>query len=543
LLRTTDGVNWSAVPQIPGTFMGDLVETGLRTGVVYNGRMYLTNGTSRGEGTLIESANPAAGGDSFRAVLAPGTLVWDVMPYNDALYVGVIRQAGQSTFFEVAKTDASGSPPYPLTPVIPQGGYGPNPASQTVVSMAVFEDRLYVGTYNPASGGELYRINPDDTWDLVVGQPRATPNGRKEPLSGLEPGFGWPYNVQIYRMHEYNGILYLGTLDIARDVTETFPNLGLDDELSWHYGFDLYRTDDGVNFEATTITGFGDPFQIALRTFATTPHGLFMGAGSYWYGLRIWQQLPTLSTTFMPAVMVSGAAGAQAQPASTPVEPARATCPATGPRHLQADFSPTGVILSWDPQATGGQYRVLRAGSKPAPMPAEKGSAQSGAVLSPFVEVGTATGFYYVDQSAAPGEVYHYQVETYRMKTDEPLGRAPFGPGCPALRSNLVRIPSLAPDVSFASLQAGFTAWGDQPVLTTVHLLQEAEQLAAQSEPAKARERLSALRAGLQSGAYGEVPAWRLADLNTSLNTLDRRLLLQQAGVLSLALGSSTQPR
>jgi hypothetical protein len=53
-----------------------------------------------------------------------------------------------------------------------------------------------VGT---ATQTEIIRINPDDTWDLVVGPPRAMPllNGGVEwkyPLSGLNAGFGHTLN-------------------------------------------------------------------------------------------------------------------------------------------------------------------------------------------------------------------------------------------------------------------------------------------------------------------------------------------------------------
>jgi hypothetical protein len=281
LLRTTDGVTFEPVPQAPGTFLGDLPLTGLRSGAIYNGRMYLTNGTARGEGTLIEAQNPAAGDDSFREVMAPGTTVWDVVSYNGFLYVGTATPSG----FAVLKTDARGSPPYTFTTVITAGGYLNNP-SPSVVSFQEFAGRLYVGTYLPA---ELYRLNPDDTWDLIVGRARQTPAGMKNPLSGLEPGFGWPYNVQIYRMHVHDGALYLGTLDTSREVTEAQPGPVLDLLLRWHYGFDLYRTVDGEFFEPVTINGFGDGFQVGVRTFETTPYGMFLGASNYWYGFRLWR--------------------------------------------------------------------------------------------------------------------------------------------------------------------------------------------------------------------------------------------------------------
>lgn len=293
LLRSTDGINFTAVPQDPNTYMGDLALTGLRSGTIHNGRMYLTNGAARGEGILIESADPATGNNSFHEVMPAGTIVWDAISYNGFLYVGIVNENG----FSVVKSAVQGSPPYEFVTVIPEGGYLSVP-SKSIVSFQIFKDSLYVGTYYPA---ELYRIHSDDTWDLLVGEARSTPTGWKYPLSGLAEGFGWPFNVQIYRMHAYNGELYLGTLDVSREITEAIPNPELDAMLSWQYGFDLYRTVDGQIFEPVTVNGFNDEFQIVVRTFSTNEYGLFMGTGSYWYGLKIWR-LAEGAKIFLPFV-------------------------------------------------------------------------------------------------------------------------------------------------------------------------------------------------------------------------------------------------
>ena len=55
-------------------------------------------------------------------------------------------------------------------------------------------------------------------------------------------------------------------------------------------GFDLYVTEDGVNFETVTIDGFGDPYNHGLRVFATTDQGLCLGTANPFYGTQIWIQ-------------------------------------------------------------------------------------------------------------------------------------------------------------------------------------------------------------------------------------------------------------
>ena len=38
-------------------------------------------------------------------------------------------------------------------------------------------------------------------------------------------------------------------------------------------GFDLYVSEDGVNFQTITVDGFGDPYNHGLRVFAATDQG------------------------------------------------------------------------------------------------------------------------------------------------------------------------------------------------------------------------------------------------------------------------------
>ncbi len=55
-------------------------------------------------------------------------------------------------------------------------------------------------------------------------------------------------------------------------------------------GFDLYVTEDGVNFETVTIDGFGDPYNYGLRIFAVTDQGLCVGTANAFYGTQVWIQ-------------------------------------------------------------------------------------------------------------------------------------------------------------------------------------------------------------------------------------------------------------
>ena len=96
------------------------------------------------------------------------------------------------------------------------------------------------GTNRPT---ELYRINQDDSWDLIVGEPRLTPQGPKAPLSGMGIGFGSWFNGHFWRMAVHEGQLYVTTWDASVGLAPSDP---LDILFSSQYGFDFFRTRDGV---------------------------------------------------------------------------------------------------------------------------------------------------------------------------------------------------------------------------------------------------------------------------------------------------------
>jgi hypothetical protein len=300
ILRSTDGTTFEPIPQDPGTVLGDLGQdqATFRDMEVFDGRFYVINGKIQGHGSVLEAEDPAGGNDNFQWITPQDMRVFEIAPFNGFLYLGL---SDRINGYAVAKTDATGTPPYQFTPVVTDGGFLQPGPSISVVSMHVFKDRLYVGTDAPV---ELIRINPDDTWDLVVGDPRETPDGWKHPLSGMGSGFDWPSNKHLWRMQDHEGTLYLGTNDTALRWGKAMPWMA--DQLEPGYGFDLYRTEDGQSISPITLNGFGDKYQIGIRAFASTPHGLFVGTVSFWYGLRIWQgTVPEVYDLYLPLVLRS----------------------------------------------------------------------------------------------------------------------------------------------------------------------------------------------------------------------------------------------
>lgn len=54
-------------------------------------------------------------------------------------------------------------------------------------------------------------------------------------------------------------------------------------------GFDMYVTSDGINFQAVTTNGFGDPYNHGLRAFATGDDWMVIGTANPFYGTQLWE--------------------------------------------------------------------------------------------------------------------------------------------------------------------------------------------------------------------------------------------------------------
>lgn len=283
LLRSTDGVTFEPVPQDRGTVLGDLDANNFRSLAVFRDKLYVTAGSIWGDGPLYESANPAAGNNTFRLVTPPGMRVFSIEVFDNQLYVGTTDVAGG---WGIYRTTGLGSAPYTFVPVVTGAAHHPGEPSlpTSVISFETFNGSLYAGTDGL---GDVVRVHADDTWDLIVGAPRATPAGFRVPLSGLGGGFNWSGNVLIWRMAVHDGALFIGTFDSSSFLKE---NLVLGPILRPHMGAKMYATRDGRFFRVLAYNSFdGDFLNYGIRTFASTPYGLFIGTANEWYGTEVWR--------------------------------------------------------------------------------------------------------------------------------------------------------------------------------------------------------------------------------------------------------------
>ncbi len=153
-------------------------------------------------------------------------------------------------------------------------GFG-NRNNNALMSSKVFGDYLYMGTQNWIDGAEIWRTRDGTTWEPV------TQNGFcgiKGPITIDDKEINIS-NVYMWRMHEYNGKLFVGT-----------AQCGL--------GCQIWMSPSGNpgTFKQVNRNGMdGDMLQWGARSFETFKDKLYVGTASYPFplsrkaGCEIWR--------------------------------------------------------------------------------------------------------------------------------------------------------------------------------------------------------------------------------------------------------------
>lgn len=476
ILRSTDGETFEPLMtpleiKINSATVGEEWAIGYRAMAVYDDRLFVTAGGGLlGDGVVLEVLNPSTTAPTTFVQRSPNTLqIYEMEPFDGELYVGV-GDTKNNQGYSVHKMEAQPDGQFTLTPVV-TGGAGRGNDVTSVVSMHVYKGRLYVGSNGwytrPPPPSELIRINPDDSWDLVVGLPRLywEDLSFKYPISGEGDGFGNQFNAHFWRMqctpspacHSFNDLrdqpLYLGTNDFSWAL-RSVPDLGL--LLSPGYGFDAFGTCDGQYWWNMTSNAFGDgKYNFGLRTMAwgsgASGSGHFMGSANHAEGTSVWENSGD------PCLQVSGSTSSTSGTTPTSED----TAGPTTPTRLLTDVQACGTVLSWDPSSGAVKYRVLRAEYQPKEVffeppptlpqggtlegvPPKPGSPLSLTsvratvwIPGPFSSIGTTAGTSLSDRNTTPGARYVYQVVA------EDSSRAVSGP------SNSATVPSQRPAITF----------------------------------------------------------------------------------------------
>jgi len=304
ILRSYDGENFSVVSE-PG--LGNPRISTFRSLNVFDGHLWAppagegVNFNSNRASIIMRSADPDVGKWEQACERGFGDHtnngIFDTAVFNGHLYAGTFNHYNG---YQVWKTPANGGGPCQWTKVIERGAYR-GPLSQIAMALCAFDGALYVGSsiqnggydrYNlvgPASG-EIIRIFPDDSWDLLMGTPRDTPVGKKYPLSGLGPGFDSIFAGYIWRMVVHDGWLYVTTFDwslflhwahrASPTAQKLVKHFGVDRLVEVGGGFEIFRTKDGINWIPVSRTGMGNPYNYGGRTLVSAPEGLFIGTAN-----------------------------------------------------------------------------------------------------------------------------------------------------------------------------------------------------------------------------------------------------------------------
>jgi SAM-dependent methyltransferase len=302
LLRSIDGEHFERVSD-PGLGFHDPTPRGFRAFKSFRGRLFAAPSMGQKPGepqnpgrcVVLVTDDPLNGSwqlaceDGFED---PNNLsVYEMGVFNGFLYAGTLNPIEG---FQIWKTEAKGNAPYQWTKVIEKGAYR-GKLNEGACSFCVFEDHLYVGSaiqygghdrdyYVGPAPPEIIRLCKDDTWHLIAGEPRQTPDGLKLPLSGLGPAFGNICACYIWQMCVHEGYLYCS--DAVWSPFLDFINPAQSQRDVYHIlkqfarkngGFNLWRTRDGVQWTPITRDGFGNPYNLGVRTMVSTRHGIFLG--------------------------------------------------------------------------------------------------------------------------------------------------------------------------------------------------------------------------------------------------------------------------
>lgn len=248
--QTGDPGSWE---QVVTNGFGDATNAWVIPWVVFDG--YLYAGASKEEaggcevwrssdGTTWQQVNTDGFGDANNSQEPIYISV-----FGDYLYAGTYNA---STGGEIWRTGGLGGPPFTDWEQANTDGFG-DANNSSAASGVVFEDNLYVGTWNNTTGGQIWRSSDGTTWQQVN-----------------TSGFGDPNNSECFPSAALNGHLYAGT---------------------WNeqVGGQVWRSQDGTTWTKVSEDGFGDANNIGIIPSVVLDDYLYVGTLNEATGGEVWE--------------------------------------------------------------------------------------------------------------------------------------------------------------------------------------------------------------------------------------------------------------
>ena len=328
ILKSTNGVNWFILPD-------DVLQgTSSRAMLVQKGKLYVAtiDETNPSPNSLLYSSpDPEfypwvpvidVNAPGFDPAKNPRGAITNMEVFNNRIYVATSNSDG----VQVWRTNGA-EPKLNDWTLIVDKGFG-DPRNIYTLSMGVFKNYLYVsGTKQlPLAwlipmGCDIIRIDKRDNWQLVVGGnpliPLTSEGEERTSLSGLGSGFNNPFNVYAWQIQEYQGRLFISTFDDSSNMTLILNTLlanrialeqligeGITkiligiyksiveilEAIQYPIGFDLYVSEDGVNFRSVFLDGFDNPDNYGGRIlFVDSCNELYIGTANPFQGCEVWK--------------------------------------------------------------------------------------------------------------------------------------------------------------------------------------------------------------------------------------------------------------
>ena len=181
--------------------------------------------------------------------------------------------------------------------------------NQYIWRMTSYNGKLYVGTFDTSSllepvaqltNGDVITMSIPD-WQRLLGFVKtllditSESNSDIQAAKALFENFSINELVNIFKNMDLSEVTAMfgdskETIEAVKKVWNIIDGILECSKytVTADRGFDLYVSEDGVNFRTITTNGFGDPYNHGLRVFANMDSGLMIGTANPFYSTQIW---------------------------------------------------------------------------------------------------------------------------------------------------------------------------------------------------------------------------------------------------------------